>query len=445
MELTQTQQLQQRLSPQMIQGMHVLQMGLLELREYVYEQLQDNPMLEVAEEDRRNAESGEEYPSVELDWGGSSRGDVRYRGTSQPWDGRESGEAVYQGEDGLSAYLLSQFEGLGLDKEMMRGIQFLVCQLDDYGWIEEEPQMLAQQSGISEKVIWRALTELQAAEPAGVGARNLRDCLRLQIERHKGDHRLPVLIAERYLEDVAKNRFGHIARCTGASEQAVRSACALIRTLTPRPSTGFPDGERTIYLIPDLYLKGKRNKLQVYENDAFVPSLCLNQVYLRMLEETEDQETEQYLQEKMEQAKWVMHNLERRRRNLMRCMQIIVERQNEFFQDPGGTLQPLSMEEVAKEMGVHPSTVSRTVHNKFIQCPKGIYPITFFFARAIGDGKQSSEEARTVLRQLIEAEDRPLSDQELSERLKERGYVVARRTVAKYREELGILTAAGRK
>ena len=448
MEYGQEQVLTQSLTPQMIQFTRVLQMGVQELRDYVEDSLQENPVFELPEPGEEML--ADQSFAKKLEWlEAGDRQDAYYQGQDEEDSKKDplSRMGCYlSDENDLSRFVLSQFIGTKLEPEVLQAVELLCDRLDDDGFLSEDPAELAASLGVSDAVIFRALTELQAADPAGVGARNLTECLCLQIERHAGDHRLARTIVQQYMEELAHSRYGVISKKTGASEALVREECALIRSLNPRPGTGFSRRENLSYITPDvLVLPGQDGKLEVEVNGGGLPKLNISHYYSSLLLETPDEEVRSYLSEKLNQARSIVESIQQRQNTLLRCAQQIVAAQEEFFQKGSGHLRPLEMQQVADAMGVHKSTISRAVKDKYLQCPQGIYPMSWFFSREVGEGGASAETAKQLLRQLVEEETKPLSDQKLSEELTRRGCAISRRTVAKYREELGIPAASGRK
>lgn len=446
-ELQLDQKQQQTLSPQMIQSMKVLQMGIQELREYVEEILQENPMLELQESEEKPLELPD--AARELEWLRASDSQNLYY-HAQDAEGAQ-GDALsnlgcfLDDENSLSRYILSQFLGICLEPEVMAGVEFLVARLDGCGYLEEDMEELIRASGLSPAVMSRALIELQAADPAGVGARDLSECLRLQLERRQGDHRLALQIVQDHLEALAHRRYGLISRALGAPEREVRTACELIRSLNPKPGSGFAAPENLAYITPDIVVTVYPDRFDVSANDSTLPQLRLSAYYGRLLRETGEQEVRNYLTERARQAKWVVGSIQQRRDTLLQCAQWIVERQASFFRLGCGHLVPLTMGDAARALGVHESTVSRTVRDKYLQCNWGIYPLSWFFSRALGGDAVSPEMAKALLRKLVEEERTSLSDQKLCEEMARRGCPISRRTVAKYRSELGIPSASGRK
>ena len=250
------------------------------------------------------------------------------------------------------------------------------------------------------------------------------------------------------LDPLARRQYRALAQELGVSRQEVLRAEAQIRALDPRPGAAFAPREEPVYLVPDLVvLQGERG-LEVHLQESRLPGLRLSRFYCDMYRDDPDPEVRQYLDGKIRQAQWAIQAVEQRRATLLRCAQVLVRRQEAFFQGPGGSLTSLRLADVAAELSIHESTVSRAVREKYLQCARGVYPLSFFFPREVGAGEgQSAHEIKNQLLQLIREEDksRPCSDQKLCQLLAEEGYAVSRRTVAKYREELGVSSAVGRR
>lgn len=447
MELRQSQKQSQMLTPQMAQSIQILQMDIQTLREYVQEVFQENPMLELPEPKDQPDTLEELNRRVETMAAGDWQ-NIYYHvqdAEERQGDALSNAGCFLDEEQDLKRYILSQFMGTDLEPEVMTGVEFLLERLDPGGFLDESLAELTRCSGLPRRTMERALTELQAADPAGVGARDLKECLRLQLERRAGDHRLAAAIVESCLDHLARNRYSAISRELDVTEGEVKAACALIRSLNPRPGAGFAARENLPYITPDVILAEVRGHFELSTNDAMLPRLQLSPYYNRFLADTEDREVREYLTEKANQARWVLRSIERRRDTLLRCAQWIVERQGDFFRWGPSRLRAVTMVDAARELGLHESTVSRAVKDKYLQCDRGIYPLSYFFSRSLGQEGTSPEAARTLLRELVEKEKSPLSDQQLSREMESRGYTLSRRTVAKYREELGIPPAAGRK
>ena len=452
MELNMSMKQSQTLSPQMMQSMEILQMGSQELLEYIEEQVQENPVLEM-EETAGDRDEGAVLQRT-LEWLESTDTQNRvYHQQDSEDEGRDPISNYGNAEDDqdLYRYVLSQLEVMDLPAPLRAAARLLVESLNQNGWLDEPLADLAAQCGEDPALLDQALALVQSLEPAGVGARDLSECLLLQLRRRKGTA-LAQRIAKDHLEALSKNRYGVIAKATGAAPDQVYAACELIRSLNPRPGSGFAARENLIYINPDLFVVNFPDHFEVLTNDYFFPSLNVSSYYCRMLKDSDDQEVKDYLVGKVRQAKWVVRSIEQRRSTLMQCAECLLEVQEDFFRHGPGHLKPMSLADIAGRVGVHESTVSRAVKDKYLQCSSGVYPLSYFFSRGLGaaagnEEAASPDAAKALLKKLIAGEDKkkPLSDQKLCELMAKEGCTLSRRTVAKYRDELNIPSTTGRK
>lgn len=443
----------QTLSPQMMQAMEILQMGSQELLEYIQETLQENPVLE-SEESRQPQEDPEgALLRRKLEWLEST--DVQNRWYHQE-DAKDLADTVAgasgadPGEESLYYYLRSQVRFETLSASLASAVQCVLESLNANGWLDEPADDLALHAGVDVSEVERAVELVQALEPAGVGARSLSECLTLQLAR-RGETGLPMTIAAHYLEAVSRDHYNQIARGTGASREEIQAACKVIRALNPRPGADFAPREVLGYITPDLVVVSFEDHFEILTNDYYFPTLKVSSYYHKLMKSTDEAQVKEYLTGKVRQARWVLRSVEQRRSTLLSCANCIVERQEAFFRRGPGNLRPLALADVAAELDVHESTVSRAVKDKYLQCAHGVFPLGYFFSRALpaaGPGESvSAEQVKSALKKLIGGEDRkkPLSDQKLCEQLAKQGMEISRRTVAKYRDELGIPSTSGRK
>ena len=454
MELNISQKQTQTLSPQMMQSMEILQMGSQELLEYIEEVVQENPVLEPSEQ----YDKQDEFSTLrrKLEWLESTDPQNRYyhqQDTEEEEDPLRNYGTVEDQEENLYYYVLSQLRVLELEPELMDAAAFVVESLNQNGWLDEDVPTLAKALGESEELVQKALEVVQSLEPAGVAARSLAECLRLQLVRRTPVNQLALKIVEEYLDPLSKTRYGLIARELKVTPEEVREACDLIRSLNPRPGTGFAARENLTYINPDIIVVSFPDHFELLTNDYFFPTLHISGYYTKLMkEEQEDEHLKEYLTGKVRQAKWVVRSIEQRRSTLMSCAECILDFQEAFFRKGPGHLVPLSLADVADRLGVHESTVSRAVKDKYIQCSMGVYPLSYFFSRSLGTPRQEGESsspdaAKALLKKLIAEEDKrkPLSDQKLCELMSAQGCALSRRTVAKYRDELNIPSTTGRK
>ena len=454
MELNLSQKQTQTLSPQMMQSMEILQMGSQELLEYIEEAVQENPVLEPEEK----YDKQDEFSVLrrKLEWLESTDPQNRYyhqQDTEEEDSPLKNYGTVEDEDENLYYYVLSQLRVLELEPQVMDAGVFLVESLNQNGWLDEPLEDLAADCGCSLAVMEQALAAVQSLEPAGVGARTLSECLKLQLVRRAPVDELAVRIVENYLDALSKSRYGLIARELKVTAEEVRASCDRIRALNPRPGTGFAARENLTYINPDIIVVSFPDHFELLSNDYYFPTLHISGYYTRLMKESDDGQVRDYLTDKMRQAKWMVKAIEQRRSTLMACAECILELQEAFFHKGPGHLVPLSLADVAGRIGVHESTVSRAVKDKYIQCSMGVYPLSYFFSRGLGASASAGEEAaspdaaKALLKKFIAGEDKkkPLSDQKLCELMAAQGCPLSRRTVAKYRDELHIPSTAGRK
>ncbi len=443
MDLFLEQKQHQKLSPQMIQSMEILQMGTLELHEYVEEQLLENPMLE--REENYTQEEGS-LLLHKLEWlaANSQRSRSAYAEESRCLADAMADPA----EESLYDHLGAQIPWKHLSPVMRRGVECVLTGLNDNGWLDESTEELAARGGVSCDVIVGAELIVQNMEPAGVGARTLAQCLELQLDRI-GETGLARRIAQNHLEDLAKDHYNQIARVTGASQEDVRQACRQIRALDPRPGAAFAHKRLPAYITPDILVAEEDGQLTVHIVGQNLPELKISAYYRDLIHSSEEDQVRTYLAQKLQQANWVIKHIEQRRNTMLQCARCIVMLQEKFFRQGRHFLRPLSLADVAAETGVHESTVSRAIRNKYVQCTWGLFPLSEFFSRALSSGNKefSAAQVKKYIRTLIEQEDKhkPLSDQKICDALAEQSTTVSRRTVAKYRDEMGFPSAPGRK
>lgn len=439
LELKQTQ----KLSPQQIQSMAILQMGIQELQMHVEKELLENPTLEL-EQDSPKKERSELLQK--MDWLVSTDRQNRWYHKEDSLNLTDC--AASSEEENLYDHLRCQLNMENLSPRLGIAVDCVLSGLNSNGYLEESTEELSVRCGQNSEVIKRAEKLVRGLEPAGVAARTLSECLMLQLGR-KNEFGLAMTIAKEFLEDVAKDHYALIAQRTGATRAEVAAACDQIRELDPRPGARFSPREAPGYIIPDVIVTSQNGELIVAPGDDFLPELRVSEYYRSMMKNTDDSEVKSYLEDRVKNATQLIRSIEQRRNTLLDCVRIIVDRQADFFAESKGNLRPLTMQEVAKELDIHESTVSRAVKSKYIQCSSGSFPVSHFFSRSVpaGKGKISAAEVKNAIRGLIEQEDRrkPLSDQKICDMLAERKVDISRRAVAKYREELGIASSTGRK
>lgn len=444
MKLTTELKQTQKISPQVIQTMELLQMGTQELRAYIDNALLENPLLELENEKWKDARV---EISQKLDWLGNDDRQNQWYYQEDSHDAMMLVAAPTQ--ESLYDYLHQQLDWEQMGRDLAAAVECVLTGLNHAGYLEETREELAARCNQPTQLVARAEALVQSLDPAGVGARTLSECLTLQLER-EGENGLPLTIVQCYLEDMARSHYHHIAKEIGADRKAIQDACQKIRALDPKPGRPYAPHEGSNYVVADVLVTERDGKLIVTVGDEFQPVVKVSPYYHHLLKEEEDPEVGNYLMEKVRQARWLIKSIDQRKNTLLSCGNAIVAYQEAFFRHGAAELRPMTLADVAKEMGVHESTVSRTIKDKYLQCGQGVLPLSYFFSRplaAITDEGIAPEKAKEEIRTLIEKEDRkkPLSDQKLCDILAQKKVILSRRTVAKYRDEMGIPPASGRK
>lgn len=446
MELLQKQI--QQLDQRQIQRLEMLQMSALELRDYLQELSQENPVVDLNDPPAPSEDVREDPRLQHLRWlADTDRQNRYYQGLWEYEDDPIARIGVSGGlEETLPQFLSRQLDRLRLDGDAARTVEFLASCLDGDGYLRPPLNELARDSGIPLPLLERGLAVLRTLEPAGVGADSLSQCLALQLERAGVDGPALAIVRE-YLEPLARCRYRFIADRLGVSVDEVRAALKTIRELDPRPGAVFDQPGQTPYVYPDVFVEEVDGHFTARTRAGERPAFQINGYYKELLANSGQPEVKDYLRKKVQAAQDVLNAIAQRRDTLLRCAQAIVDRQEDFFRRGEQALRPLRMADVADAVGVHESTVSRAVREKYLQCQRGVYPLGYFFSRGGAGEDMGAAAAKAALRRLIDGEDKahPLSDQKLCEALAAEGCPISRRTVAKYRDELSIPGASGRR
>lgn len=462
MDLTQRPELRQKttLSPQVYQGLTILAMPVAELQVLVENEILDNPVLELDEyeDDSAGEESRDELASEdERAWDEwlEQYEELERMDASGPRDPNAediSSDDFVGGARSLEEYLFEQVAMLGIEEDVRRAAHAIIGLLDSDGFFGGDLHEVASIADVPESVAGGALEVVQQLDPPGIGARSVKEALRIQAEAIGATSDLLLEIIEDHLDSVAGNHFQRIARALGVEESDVRATVEVLKTLNPRPAGAFSPGVAPAYVMPDVTLRRFDDEWLVIPNNEALPILRVSPRYRSMLraDSAADDATRRYLKDKIKSAEAFMRNVDRRRDTVSRIAQVVLEAQRDFFEDGKGDLRPLKLEDVAAEIGVHLSTVSRGVTGKYVATPYGLFELRHFFSGGYRTTTGMDVAATTVkqrLREIIGLEDanRPLSDQALADALRGHGIDLARRTVAKYREELGIEPSWARK
>ena len=431
------------LSPKMIQSISVLQMDTQSLIDYISGVAEANPTMEF------------ELPEY-LFTGFHETRKAAYRGFDTPTfaheseylDPMETYGASDSRLDSLAFHLSYQLEQLPLPAGIRAQAAHICELLDESGYIaREDYEELCRSNG--QEDVDMALQAIQSLDPPGVGARNLSECLMLQLDKLPGDHSIARLIVEEHLGLLAGKRLCKLAKLLGIAEPEAAAAAALIAKLDPKPGSAFSCGDPTVYITPDAFVALEDDELIVSIDDHILPKLRVSAEYLRMAAEIDDDEAVRYLRTKINETRWLMSCIDRRKATVLSCCKAIVELQKEFFRTGGQHLAPVGLADVAEFTGFHVSTVSRAIKGRYLQCREGIYPFRFFLEHPSSKtySGASSFSAKLLLKKIVAEESKhsPHSDEKIVELMGIAGVRLARRTVAKYRESLEIPSSSDRR
>ena len=462
--------LQQKLSPQQIQMIKLLELPAVQLEQRIKQEIEDNIVLE---EEERSAED-EEQPPQQISFDEYLREDdtPSYKSRINNFSKDDKQRPVYLTEGrSLQEYLVEQLGYRNLPERDLRLAVYLIGSIDEDGYLRRDLESVADDIAFTMGLettageLERLLGIIHELEPAGIGARDLRECLLLQMAQmpvNTRPRRLARKILTSYFDEFVKKHYEKLMARLQISEDDFRDAIAEIRHLSPKPGNLYAEGgtDTTPYIIPDFILDYQDGRFNLSLNSYNVPEVRVNRRYMEMIREMvgsdgrvreKDKEAIQFVKNKIDSAKWFISAIKQRHDTLMRTMQTILDYQQEYFKDGDKSkLRPMILKDIADRTGLDVSTISRVVNSKYVQTQFGIILLTSLFSEAMqtDSGEEvSSYEIKNILQQCIDEEDkrRPLTDETLMDILNSKGYRIARRTVAKYREMLGIPVARLRK
>lgn len=463
LNLEQTQKL--IMTPELRQAITVLQLSSLELSNYIELQLQENPLLELREEEQEREveasspeeklrEEETEKKEYDLDWeeyfnDSSDLGAIRS-------ERQEHSEYSYDNflslAPTLSEHLLLQLNLSPCDKRDRVIGEYLLGNLDEYGYLQVPLQEVADRLKVGLPEVERVLTLIQGFDPPGVGARSLQECLLIQVEQLGIENIILKKLIKDYLVDLGKGKMNRIARNLGASVQEVQEAADILKTLDPKPGRNFTRSNDTRYIVPDIVLEKVAGEYIILVNDISIPRIAINSTYRSVLNKDKecDPKTRRFVEGKLNAAAWLLRSIEQRRLTLYKVANCLVDLQRDFLDHGVKYLKPLNLKRVADIVGLHESTVSRATSNKYIQTPQGVFEMKFFFSTGLNNDSgtmTSTESIKKTLQEMVAEEDirAPLNDQKIAEIFHQRGIRISRRTIAKYRDELGIAPIRKRK
>jgi RNA polymerase sigma-54 factor len=481
----------QKLSPQQIQLMKLLQVPTAMLEERIKEEIEENPALEEAEEGHET-----EYDETKDEFSDADSDEKEMDGSADEYDNIDISEYVKDGDDEIGDYklkdsnypeidenrvipikvergfnelMLEQLGMLTIDDHQKKVALQIIGNLDDDGYLRREFSAIVddlafrQNISTTEEEIAGLVLQIQQFDPPGIAARDLQECLLLQLERkqHEGKHvEMAIKVLEKYFEEFTKKHYEKIQRGLDLNDDQLRAVINQIVKLNPKPAGSVSESNRAeSYVVPDFFIYNNAGKLELTLNNKNAPDLRISEGYRDMLKEYDrgskkdkrQKEAVIFIKQKIDAAKWFIDAIKQRQNTLMNTMEAIMNYQREFFISGDETdMRPMILKHIAEETNLDISTVSRVANSKFVQTEFGTYRLKFFFSESLqtDSGEEvSTREVKKILSDIIEAEDKkhPYSDEKLTEMLQEKGYNIARRTVAKYREQLNISVARLRK
>ncbi|HEX9563670.1 MAG TPA: RNA polymerase factor sigma-54 [Gemmatimonadaceae bacterium] len=492
--LSQTTSLRQELkvNPRLYQAMDLLYMPLLDLQQHLKQELLVNPFLEMVEPEDEEAEAqaeqedagenataedlnepatdeSEKNKSDEIDWEDILLDGFDTAGRREEHEEREFFEPVSVEKRGLDDHLRDQVALLDLSPRQLLLAEEFIGNIDENGWlscsleellasINEVVARAAEDAGRGDEAPLFQVQEaedmlaiIQALDPPGVGARNLRECLLIQVHEARHDDTLSGRLVRDAFEELISHRWSEIAKRFGVSVAEVQAAADEVAKLDPKPGLRFSEATDN-YIVPDLVVDKIDGQYHVFINDANLPRLRLSKVYQEIARDRRkfDGENKEFISNKLNSANWMIQAIEQRRQTMLKVTNFIVDRQRDFLEKGIQYLRPLTLREVAEHIGMHESTVSRVTNEKYVQTPRGVLPLKFFFSSGLSTTGGEDVSARGIkdqIQKLVEGEDtrNPLTDQAIVAILRDQGVNIARRTVAKYRDQLGVLSARMRR
>ncbi|MCG6551561.1 MAG: RNA polymerase factor sigma-54 [Candidatus Magnetominusculus sp. LBB02] len=455
------------LTPQLQQAIKLLQMPQLELSQAINQELVENPFLEELSEETQDVSMEEANNDGEAPASnGDVEGDVQMSDTISTYavddyfdergsDGRDLGyfnsgfvekpgaETFLTTTTGLPEHLQWQLDMTNASEEIKEAAEMIIGNIDENGYLQATPEELVNILGMPEETVLRAISLVQRFDPMGVCARDIKECLLIQVKALGLKDTLVEKIIQNNLEDLEKNRLPAIAKQYNATIEEVHAAIAIIGGLEPKPGRKFSNVQVS-YVVPDVYIEKIDDEYRIFLNDESIPRLRISSMYKELLTQknTFDKTDKQYLIDKYKSAMWLLRSLDERNKTIYRVTESIMKYQMDFFEKGVEFLRPLNLRIISEEIGIHESNISRVTSNKFISCSHGMFPLKYFFSSSLSsdEGSVSSTSVKDLIKTIVDEEDssNPLTDQKIVEICKSKNINIARRTLAKYREELKI-------
>lgn len=421
------------MTPKLQMAIKLLQYSSMELKEYIEDEMKDNPLLEKHDEKKDHLDDRIKSQYQSYQYGSNyNQEDFNY-------------ENMVSYQPNLLEYLENQLYEVLSDQEIKDG-QYILGNLDERGLLSVSLEELAEELEVDVAYIKNILKKIQKLDPAGIAATNVKQCYLNQLEQMDMDTADAELLIKRHINLIVTEDFGVVLNETGWEKERLSKALQIVKKLTSKPASLIADNKKTQYIMPDIVIRKVKEDYVIILNDKASPLLRINPYYYQVMQKRKKDETYKYLEKKFKSAMWIIKSIEQRRMTVYRIAKKIAERQKNFLDKGVKYLKPLTMQEIADEIDMHESTVSRATDNKFIQTPRGIFDFKFFFNGGVND--ISTVSIKAIIIEIIknEKEGSPLSDNSISELLRAKNNLkLSRRTIAKYRNELGIPSSIQRR
>lgn len=454
------------MTPELKLALKILQLPAVELEELIQHELEANPVLDIVDENRdekpeaqhkqekQEKKEKEKEKEKEIDW----KEYFQYQGKSYSAEGFDSDEASEFSYENFATYsytlkdhLISQLRVSSINKNLRDIGEYIIESLDENGYLTISREDMSVILNVKPEVVSEALSVIQTFDPFGVGAADLKECLLIQLKNKDILDKKVETMVMNHLDDIACNRINNISKKLSISIEEAQKFSDIIKNLEPKPGRAFEGNTATKYVTPDAYIEKAGNEYVVIVNDHYGSRLMINQYYKNILNsEDKSSQASTYINNKLSSAMWLIKSLEHRKNTLYDVVNAILQYQMDFFERGPMFLKTMTLKKIAEMVNVHESTVSRAINGKYVQTPRGIFEIKYFFKSGVDnqDGEAiSSESIKKIIKSYVNGEDtsKPVSDQNIADFLVKKGYVISRRTVAKYRDELGILSSSKRK
>ena len=441
----------QNLSPQQILEANVLQLTLSALEKKIYEEIESNPVLEIDEDSDLNENDDPDNESEEFEWDElvSNPEEYDYKSHSSKDDFINSVQQNISNNN-LVDDMLEQLKDLNADEDSIKIAVEILGNLDDKGYLTIDPILISDRLELSEKMIFDTLECIKMLDPPGIGSVDLQDCIISQLKVKFPKQKFALEVVKNYFDDFANKRFNQIIKKTQCSENELHNVVDIISVLNPNPAINY-FSENAEKIVPDFIIEKFDGEWRVSANSTFIPELRISPSYIKMLDEhNKDKEVKKFVKNKMDRANWFINAINQRERTCKKVMLSIIKHQRAYFDSDDKQINPLILKDIADDIKMDISTISRVTSGKYVQMPWGIENLKMFFSESIktkSGEAVSSHLVKKVLKEAIDSEDKtsPFSDDILTQKINKLGYVIARRTITKYREILNIPSARLRK